>query len=104
MEAIVERKQGNIGLLSFLSLNIADSIMTWWLLSLGGTEGNWYQLLVGTVPAWAILTLKMSLAVGIAILVYKYRRHLFRLLNIGMGLVAAINIMPVIAYLVGRVS
>jgi len=104
MEAIVERKPISIGLLCFLALNIADSIMTWWLLSLGGTEGNWYQLLMGSVPIWAILALKMSIAVGIAILVYKYRRRLFRFLNIGMSLVVAINIMPAIAYLIGRVS
>lgn len=104
MEAIVERKPTNTELLCFLALNITDSIMTWCLLSLGGTEGNWYQLLLGSVPTWVLLILKMSIAVGIAILVYKYRRHLFRFLNIGMSLVVAINIMPAIAYLIGRIG
>jgi hypothetical protein len=101
MEAIIERKPSKIGLVCFLALNMVDSIMTWWLLSLGGTEGNWYHLW-SLVPVWAVLTLKMSLAVGIAILVYKYRSRLFRFLNIGMSLIVAINIMPAIAYLIGR--
>ena len=103
MEAIVERKPSKVGLLCFLALNIVDSVMTWWLLSLGGTEGNWYHLW-SLVPIWAVLILKMSLVGGIAILVYKYRRPLFRLLNVGMGLVVAINAIPAIGYLIGRIG
>ena len=103
MEAIVERKPSKAGLLCFLALNIVDSVMTWWLLSLGGIEGNWYHLW-SLVPVWGILILKMSIAGGVAILVYKYRRYLFRFLNIGMSLVVAINAIPAIAYLIGRVG
>lgn len=90
------------GLVCFLALNVADCVLTWWLLSLGGTELNWYGMLLQSMPTWAVLALKMTIVVGIAALVYKYRRHLFKYLNIGMGIIVTINIVPTIAYLAAR--
>ena len=76
----------------FLSLSAVDSILTWGVLSIGGTEANWYGLLLGGLPVWAILAIKTVLAGLFAFLIYKYRRRLFKSLNIGMGLVVAFNL------------
>lgn len=91
-----------IGLSVFLALNVADCLLTWYLLSVGGSEGNWYSRLLGVMPVGAVLTLKCCLALAIGALVYRYRSHLFKFLNAGMGVVVGINMIPLVSYLVGR--
>ena len=79
-------------MIAFLGLNIADSIITWRGLAMGADEFNWYRLLLGSMPLWAILAIKLLLAGLCAFLIYRYRRKLFKPLNIGMGLVVAFNL------------
>ena len=92
------------GLLCFLALNVADCILTWWAVLMGGTDMNWYRFLFSSVPIWSVLCLKMCMVGLFVILVYEHKngKFLFRFLNIGMGLVVAFNFIPVIAYLIGR--
>jgi len=76
----------------FLGLNVADSFLTWRVLSMGGIELNWYKFLMDVMPVWGVLSIKLALAGLFAFLVYKYRRSLFRPLNIGLGLIVAFNL------------
>ena len=91
-----------IGLSVFLILNLADCLMTWYLIYIGGSEGNWYSKLLGVMPVEVVLALKMGIALSIALLVYRYRSRLFKFLNLGMGVVVGINAIPLMAYLIGR--
>ena len=76
----------------FLGLNIADSLITWKVLSMGGVELNWYKVLLDVMPMWGMLAIKMGLAGLCTFLVYRYRRSLFKPLNIGLGLIVAFNL------------
>ena len=96
--------RGSPGLLCFLALNVADCILTWWAISIGGIEANWYRFLFSSAQIWAVLSLKMCIVglFALSICEHKNKKFLFRLLNIGMGLVVAVNFIPVVFYLIGR--
>ena len=79
-------------MIAFMCLNVADSLLTWRVLNIGGIEGNWYWLLLRSMPVWLLLLSKIALAVLFAFLVYKFRKLLFKPLNIGMGLIVAFNL------------
>ncbi len=76
----------------FFGLNIADSLVTWKVLSMGGVELNWYKVLLDVMPVWGVMAIKLALAGLFAFLVYRYRRSLFKPLNIGLGLIVAFNL------------
>jgi len=44
------------------------------------------------MPVWGVLSIKLALAGLFAFLVYKYRKSLFKPLNVGMGLVVGVNL------------
>jgi uncharacterized iron-regulated membrane protein len=76
----------------FLGLNLLDSVVTWFGIKTGvATEANWFGLL--SLPLWATLSIKLALAGLIGFVVYKYRRKLFKPLNVGLGLVVAFNLL-----------
>ena len=79
-------------MIAFMCLNVADSLLTWRVLNMGGIEVNWYGLLLGPMSLWLLLLSKIALAVLFALLVYKFRKSLFKPLNIGMGLIVAFNL------------
>lgn len=91
-----------LGLFSFLGLNIADSIITWQGLSMGALEVNWYNFLLGTIPVWAVLAVKMIIVGLIAFLIYKYKKSLFKFLNIGMTLIVVFNLFSLIITRIAR--
>ena len=95
----IERRESNLGLFCFLGLNIADCAITWWALSMGGIELNWYKYVLGTMPVWGMLSVKMALVGLVAFLVYKYKRKLFKPLDIGMGLIVAFNLSMILRVL-----
>ena len=103
MEAVVE-KRVNLGLVIFLGLNVADCVVTYIVLSMGGVENSWYKFILGSVPVWGMLLLKMLLVGLIAMVVYRYKKKLFKPLNVGMGLIVAANLLPIIAYWMGRLG
>lgn len=88
MEAV--RKEANWPLACFIGLNIADCLITWQVISLGGNEINWFGVLF--MPVWGMLLLKMGIAAIVAAWIYRNRRRWFNLLNIGMGLIVAYNL------------
>ena len=95
METI--RSQPNhLGLFCFLGLNIADSVITWQSLSMGASELNWYKFLLSAMPVWSVLVLKMIIVGLVAFLVCRYRKSLLNPLNVGMSLVVAFNLLPII--------
>ena len=79
-------------MIAFMGLNVADCLLTWRVLNMGGIEGNWYWVLLGSMPLWLILLSKIALAILFAFLIYKFRKSLFKPLNIGMGLIVAFNL------------
>ena len=95
MEAI-RSKPINLGLLCFLGLNIADTIITWWGLSMGSLEANWYKFLLSSMPVWSVLVFKMALVGLFAFLIYRYRGSLFKFLNIGMTLIVIFNLFSLV--------
>lgn len=92
----VERRESNLGLFCFFGLNIADCAITWWALSMGGIELNWYKYVLGAMPIWGMLMVKMALVGLIALIVSKHMRRLFKPLNIGMGLIVVFNLLMVL--------
>ena len=99
MEAV---KKTSFGLWCFLALNVVDCVMTCWLVSNGGVEGNWYRIVFSAMPIWAGILLKMGIVGVIAYWVFRYRRGLFKLLNVGMGIIVMLNMISISSYLVGR--
>ena len=78
-------------MLTFLGLNLVDSLLTVYAFGLGGVELNWYRMLMETIPVWQVMMAKMILAGLCAYFVYRFRPNLFRTLNIGMLVVVVIN-------------
>ena len=97
MEAIKTRTLlSNLGLFCFLGLNIIDSIITWQGLSIGASEVNWYNLLFSVMPVQFVLILKMAIAGLFAFLIFRYRKSLFKFLNVGMALIVVFNLFSLI--------
>lgn len=91
MEA-VKKLEANRDIVCFLGLNIADCLITWYILSIGGSEANW----LGIMPIGAALTIKMALATLFAFWIYKYKRRLLKFLNIGLGLIVGYGLVVLI--------
>jgi len=83
-------------MITFLCLNLTDSLLTWRAISQGGGELNWYRLLLSSMPLWEVLVLKMCLAGLLAFIVYKRRERLFKPLNTGMGIIAGFNLLLIL--------
>ncbi len=97
VQAIEKRKGAhNLALVCFLLLNLADSIITFWALAMGLMELNWYRFLLDAMPVWAVLSLKFGLAGLFAFLVHRYKRVLFKPLNVGLGLIVAFNLLSIL--------
>lgn len=97
MEAIKTRNLlSTLGLFCFLGLNIIDSIITWQGLSIGALEVNWYAFLFNAIPVQFVLILKMAIAGLFAFLIFRYRKSLFKFLNVGMALIVVFNIISLI--------
>lgn len=95
MEAI-RSKPNHLRLSCFLALNIADSMITWQGVSMGASEVNWYNFLLGAMPIWAVLVIKMAIAGLLGFLVYRHRESLFKFLNLGMTLIVVFNLISLI--------
>jgi len=104
MEVAIGRKRLDKGLLIFFLLNAVDCVVTWWCLSQGAGEANWYMVMLCSMPVWAMLSLKIGIVGLVALLIQRYRKSLFKPLCIGMGLVVAFNLVNVVSYLIGRFS
>ncbi len=90
-----------IGGTIFILLNMIDMWLTLFLVKHGGTEANWYAIMLGHSVLFVFVKTILPLLV-VCLLVWYGRAKLFKWLNAGMGIVVLINSIGLFSYLIGR--
>ncbi len=82
----------------FVGFNIADLLLTAFLLSIGAPELNPVFASMGNIYVFAAAKIAMMGVVVLGLARFN-RLHLLKWLNVGMGLIVAWNILAVITWL-----
>lgn len=89
----------------FVGLNVADALLTQYLLGIGGIEMNLVPRFYLGLGSNNLIIVKGLLAVAVVIaLIWFGRARLLRVLNWGMVAVLFLNVICVLAYLAGFYS